>query len=134
MVDMGAAEHPLIATPSALKRTVPVGAPLPELRVTVAVKVTLPPLVDGFCEEATVVVVTTNGRTTSSIHAAFAPLPRLMSRSKDQISVWLPWVIGTVTNCHPSSPDAPTISVGSPHVPPTACGLLVESTKKRKQS
>jgi hypothetical protein len=38
-----------------LKTTVPVGMPLPEL--TVAVKVTVCPTLDRFCEEVSVVVV-----------------------------------------------------------------------------
>jgi hypothetical protein len=37
--------------------------------------------------ETTDATVTATGSTTSSIHAAFAPPPKLMSRSKDQMSV-----------------------------------------------
>src|SRR5271169_5715164 len=47
------AAQPLMVVPSALKATLPVGA----LPVTVAVKVTLPPTVDGLAELASVVVV-----------------------------------------------------------------------------
>ena len=43
------------ATPSIVKITLPVGVPPAD--VTVAVNVTLDPVVDGFCEEETAVVV-----------------------------------------------------------------------------
>ena len=49
------AVQPLIAPPSDVKATLPVGA----LPLTVAVNVTLAPEVDGFCELASVVVVAT---------------------------------------------------------------------------
>src|SRR5438552_2603396 len=43
--------------PSTKKATSPVGVPLPEFGVTVAVKLMLWPTTDGFAEEVTVVVV-----------------------------------------------------------------------------
>ena len=45
--------HPAIALPASLKATLPVGV----LPVTVAVKLTLAPTVDGFSELASVVVL-----------------------------------------------------------------------------
>jgi hypothetical protein len=49
-------EVPSVAVPS-LKVMVPVGVPLPEVGLTVAVKVTEFPEVDGFRDDVTVVVV-----------------------------------------------------------------------------
>ena len=66
--------QPLIALPPSVKLTLPVGA----LPVTVAVKVTLAPTVDGLSELDTVVVVATAFTTCASAaltEAALLPLP-----------------------------------------------------------
>jgi hypothetical protein len=62
-------EHPVMATPFAVKPTVPVGDPPP---VTLAVKVTDCPMVDGFTLEATVVTVV--ARLTTCVSVPLLPV------------------------------------------------------------
>ena len=54
------AEHPVMVVPFAVKATVPVGLGDPE-GLTVAVKVTVSPRVEGLAEEVRAVVVTVRG-------------------------------------------------------------------------
>ena len=66
------AAQPAIVVPPSLKSTVPVG----DEPLTVAVNVTGSPNVDGFCDDATVVVVAASAGLTTCVSTADV-LPRL---------------------------------------------------------